>query len=264
MKKTFCALAALLLFSLPLSAETTVKIDVKQSVEQISPYIYGQFIEHLGRCINGGIWAEMLEDRKFFYPVGSEESPWKSIYDCRMRMVKDGAFVGEHSAESYTTDEDEPRWLGVWQRDFAVRKGKTYSGYAWVKVSEGIEKVETIKNKDGKETKRMHYLSIYKRDIFFDAVITKPCKKDTGYRILESDSITPHGDNLLKNPIPITFMKIASGVTLEFRFDLKDYIVGNRVVVSAEKKQQLFRRILKDFGIGAKTNVGYGQFKQSR
>ena len=30
-------------------------------------YIYGQFIEHLGRCIYGGIWAEMLEDRKFFY-----------------------------------------------------------------------------------------------------------------------------------------------------------------------------------------------------
>ena len=36
----------------------------------MSKYIYGQFIEHLGRCIYGGIWAEMLEDRKFFYPVG--------------------------------------------------------------------------------------------------------------------------------------------------------------------------------------------------
>ena len=35
----------------------------------ISKYVYGQFIEHLGRCIYGGLWAEMLEDRKFFYPV---------------------------------------------------------------------------------------------------------------------------------------------------------------------------------------------------
>ncbi|MDR3109011.1 MAG: hypothetical protein LBU65_04900, partial [Planctomycetaceae bacterium] len=42
----------------------TVKIDASQSGEMISPFIYGQFIEHLGRCINGGgIWAEMLEDR---------------------------------------------------------------------------------------------------------------------------------------------------------------------------------------------------------
>ena len=143
MKQTLCGLAVVLLFCLPSAAETTVKIDVEQSVKQISPYIYGQFIEHLGRCINGGgIWAEMLEDRKFFYPVGDKESPWKSIYDCRMRMVKDGAFVGEHAAESYTTDEDEPRWLGVRQLEFAVRKGKTYPGYAWVKASEGIEKVE--------------------------------------------------------------------------------------------------------------------------
>ncbi len=129
--------------SMPVVAETTVKIDAANSGEQISPYIYGQFIEHLGRCINGGgIWAEMLEDRKFFYPVGDKESPWKSIYDCRLRMVESGAFVGKHSPESFTTDDDKPRWLGVWQKELAVRKGKAYPGYAWIKVSEGIEKVE--------------------------------------------------------------------------------------------------------------------------
>ena len=47
----------------------------------MSKYIYGQFIEHLGRCIYGGIWAEMLEDRKFFYGVGDKESPWKPVGD---------------------------------------------------------------------------------------------------------------------------------------------------------------------------------------
>ncbi|MCK7530665.1 MAG: hypothetical protein MZV63_06270 [Marinilabiliales bacterium] len=52
-------------------------IDAGERAAPISKYIYGQFIEHLGRCIYGGIWAEMLEDRKFFYPVGDKESPWK-------------------------------------------------------------------------------------------------------------------------------------------------------------------------------------------
>jgi len=33
-------------------------------LHEISPLIYGQFIEHLGRCIYGGIWAEMLRNRK--------------------------------------------------------------------------------------------------------------------------------------------------------------------------------------------------------
>ncbi len=53
-----------------------VHIDATAVGEPISPYVYGQFIEHLGRCIYGGIWAEMLEDRKFFYPVDGEKPGW--------------------------------------------------------------------------------------------------------------------------------------------------------------------------------------------
>jgi CRISPR-associated protein Cmr6 len=103
-------------------------------------------------------------------------------------------------------------------------------------------------------------LPIYERDIFFDAVIinsNKNGKKDKKGKILAPDSITPHKEPL-KNPIPITFLKIASGVTVEFRFDLKDSTVEG-IKVSAERKEDLFQQILCDFGIGAKTNVGYGQ-----
>ena len=49
-----------------------VTIDAGNTRAPISPYIYGQFIEHLGRCIYGGIWAEMLEDRKFYFPVPAD------------------------------------------------------------------------------------------------------------------------------------------------------------------------------------------------
>lgn len=55
------------------TAETfAVNVDLTQQGEPISKYIYGQFIEHLGRCIYGGIWSEMLEDRKFYYPITGE------------------------------------------------------------------------------------------------------------------------------------------------------------------------------------------------
>lgn len=57
-------------------SQNTVTFDTSSRREPISKYIYGQFIEHLGRCIYGGIWAEMLEDRKFYYPVSSEYAPW--------------------------------------------------------------------------------------------------------------------------------------------------------------------------------------------
>ena len=51
-----------------------VQIDCGDLKEPVSPYVYGQFIEHLGRCIYGGIWAEMLEDRKFYFPVDGKRS----------------------------------------------------------------------------------------------------------------------------------------------------------------------------------------------
>lgn len=98
--------------------------------------------------------------------------------------------------------------------------------------------------------------SIYDRDIFFDAVIVKADPE----RILAPDSITPHGDNPLKNPTPLTFLKIASGCTMEFRFKLVDSVIDGKKFTAAQKKT-LFEEILKTVGVGAKTNVGYGQMK---
>ena len=101
-------------------------------------------------------------------------------------------------------------------------------------------------------------LSIYERDIFYDAVIVKPNKKG---RILEQDALAPHGKNPLKNPQPLMFIKIASGVTIEFRFDLREFEVSKGIKVTPEQKLGLFKEILADVGIGAKTNVGYGQLE---
>ncbi len=45
-------------------------------------------------------------------------------------------------------------------------------------------------------------------------------------------------------------------VTYLFQFDLKD---SNGV--TAEQKSELFKQLILDMGLGAKTNVGYGQFE---
>lgn len=120
-------------------------------------------------------------------------------------------------------------------------------------IFEGRDVAKEHQLKDNKK----YYKSIYNRDIFFDAVITEA---DSKGRILCSDSITPHGDNPLKNPTPLTFLKIASGSTMKFRFKLVDSEIDGKVFTAAQKKA-LFEEILKTVGIGAKTNVGYGQFQ---
>ena len=58
-------------------------------------------------------------------------------------------------------------------------------------------------------------------------------------------------------------LKIAPGCTIEFRFRLHNSVVGGKTF-AANDKLALFKQILGTVGIGAKTNVGYGQLKITR
>jgi alpha-N-arabinofuranosidase len=145
--------SVLLALTLPLAvfaaapaAPVEVKLDTAKTGAPISPLIYGQFIEHLGRCIYGGIWAEMLEDRKFYFPVTATYAPYKDLKDSAFPVVgaspweiigpadgvtmeKKDAFVGEHSPHIKATPYPGS---GIRQRDLGVVQSKRYNGYLWV------------------------------------------------------------------------------------------------------------------------------------
>jgi alpha-L-arabinofuranosidase len=119
------------MFAASSDAATTVKplalcIDAGQTAEPISPYIYGQFIEHLGRCIYGGIWAEMLEDRKFFYAVGAEKSHWKQIGFDHNCMVRENSYVGDRTPRITLAGAEKP--CGIAQDNLGLIQGKKYTG----------------------------------------------------------------------------------------------------------------------------------------
>ena len=112
-----------------LKPELTINADLKG--QPISKYIYGQFIEHLGRCIYGGIWAEMLEDRKFFDAVGAEGSPWKTVGDARcVQMEGLDSFVGTHTPKVVLPGNGSP--CGIVQGGLGLRQGKRYVGRIWL------------------------------------------------------------------------------------------------------------------------------------
>lgn len=98
---------------------------------------------------------------------------------------------------------------------------------------------------------------IRKKDVFMDALITQS-DHEKGY-FMGDDFITCHR-NPLQNPIPLQFLKVLPGVTFCFSFDLHDSCIGDKVVTKS-MKEKLFREILEDIGVGAKTNVGYGQLE---
>ncbi len=141
-----------------------VTIDAEQRGAPISKYIYGQFIEHLGRCIYGGIWAEMLEDRKFYFPITTNYDPYKKLQNTgfpvvgaspweivgpapSVTMVKEDSFVGEHTPRI-------TQGSVLNQHDLGVVQGKDYSGYVWLKAARSAARVQVSLAWDRGKTSR--------------------------------------------------------------------------------------------------------------
>ncbi len=133
----------------------TVTIDAGKKREPINRYIYAQFIEHLGRCIYGGIWAEMLEDRKFYFPITPDYDPYRASRgvakdarfpvvgaspweitggDNTVTMVKEDSFVGDHTPLLAAGG-------GIRQNDLPLVKGKRYTGRIRLKAPGGVATV---------------------------------------------------------------------------------------------------------------------------
>lgn len=131
----------------PAEEPLAVTLHANQTGAPINPFLYGQFIEHLGRCIYGGIWAEMLEDRKFYFPVTPEYQPYRSLEDSpfpvvgaspweilgppdSVTMQTEDSFVGEHTPLVAAGS-------GLRQRDLGVVQGRQYVGYVWLRAPQG-------------------------------------------------------------------------------------------------------------------------------
>ncbi len=137
-------------------------IHARRTGAPIDPFIYGQFIEHLGRCIYGGIWAEMLEDRKFYFPITADYRPYRSRSEDRamrfpvvarspwqimgemdgVTMVAEDSFVGEH------TPRVQPG-AAIQQNDLGIVAGEKYVGHVWLKSTGAAEVAVTLSSARG-------------------------------------------------------------------------------------------------------------------
>ncbi|MGA2327314.1 MAG: alpha-N-arabinofuranosidase, partial [Bryobacteraceae bacterium] len=114
-------------------------IDAARTREPISNYLYGQFIEHIAGIINNGLWAEMLDDRKFYYPVTARAAAtgppqarraplrrWTPIGpEDSIVMDTTRQYAGDHTP-LVKLNGAEPG--GIQQAGLTVRKGKSYTG----------------------------------------------------------------------------------------------------------------------------------------
>jgi alpha-N-arabinofuranosidase len=118
---------------------TDIKINTSVKSEPMPVYIYGQFIEHLGRCIYGGIWAEMIEDRKFWFTPGTRESAWRVSGDqTLLSMDSKDPFTG---TQTPVLNAERDKKAILFQENLGLKENLEYNGRIVLKASSGIEKV---------------------------------------------------------------------------------------------------------------------------
>src|SRR5580700_5353519 len=148
-----CALAAAAQNPAPAVPDRiVVTVDTQQTAEPVSKYLFGMFIEHLRTLIYRSLWSEMIDDRKFYFPISSKEPDapapaaggpprnmqlrkWLPVGPGEaVVMDKDQPFVGDQSPR-IELDGASPR--GIRQSGFALVKGKKYAGRIYLRGAAG-------------------------------------------------------------------------------------------------------------------------------
>lgn len=133
-------------------AAVTSNVDASQIAAPISKYLYGGFIEHGGQLMYRSLWSEMVDDRKFYFPITSKapEAPprraggpfrgmqlhrWQPVGpDEAVVMDKDKPFVGDQ-IPCITLDSVTPH--GIRQSGMALVKGRKYAGRIYLRGTPG-------------------------------------------------------------------------------------------------------------------------------
>ncbi|HEY4077969.1 MAG TPA: hypothetical protein VGM26_13650 [Rhizomicrobium sp.] len=115
--------------------DVAATVNAARMSEPITRYMFGGFLEHLGNLINYGLWSEVLDDRKFYYPVNSQPPvqgersatrKWTPVGpNSSVTMDTAMAYVGDHSPVVALT-AGEPR--GIRQTGLSLAAGKDYVG----------------------------------------------------------------------------------------------------------------------------------------
>ena len=122
--------------------------------DPVTRYEYGMFIEPIGNLVARTLWAEMLDDRKFYFPVvaqakdapppanaqvfpGMAGRKWRPIgVDDAVTMDTSDPYVGRQSP-SVAVSAESPRGLG--QAGIGIARGKRYDGYIYLSGDAGAK-----------------------------------------------------------------------------------------------------------------------------
>jgi alpha-N-arabinofuranosidase len=110
--------AILTIFSSTVYAQDArIKIDVDRTIGEVNPHIYGNFVEHLGRCVYGGIYDE---DSPLSDENGFRKDVLEAVKDLNVSITRypGGNFVSNYHWKDGVGPKEErpPRMELAWSR----------------------------------------------------------------------------------------------------------------------------------------------------
>jgi alpha-N-arabinofuranosidase len=119
-------------------SQAQVEVDATAILHAVDRRIYGEHLENFGRMINGGLWAEMLKNRKFFPNDPSRSNvaePWRAeaSRDHVSYVIDRSISLDGRSSQRVSLFGDDHSWRGVRQGGLDVRSGTAYTAYAWIR-----------------------------------------------------------------------------------------------------------------------------------
>lgn len=129
--------------------EAAIQVDAGRVTGAVQPFIFGQFIEHENNTIEGGLWAELLHDRKFEQGDKDRDGvsdgwvPEERITNRYWELVNgegpNARYFVDHS-QFYGGDASQAIELpgsghhaSVYQIQIQLVKGRRYSFYVYLK-----------------------------------------------------------------------------------------------------------------------------------
>lgn len=145
-----------------------------------------------------------------------------------------------------------------------AEKEKEYDSLIRALLEEVLKK-DGIAGSEKVDVKRLKASLFENNDIFLGAF---PVPSESGFgnekgKLLDLEYITPHKEKF-KNPNPISLIKVRPAVKFTFAGVFSDYEEDGAVLVTGAQKAELCKELLMLFGIGAKTNTGYGRFSEKK
>ena len=143
-------------------APISVTIDGHQRGPAVSRYEYGMFIEPIGQLVARTLWSEMLDDRKFVYPLGAPKAavdpakparPFSQLrYWDRIGATDDVAMDPAHpyvGTQSVRLDLSAAKPVGIVQSGLGLVKDRAYTGHVVIDAPFGTTMTIVLAGGDG-------------------------------------------------------------------------------------------------------------------